>query len=224
MNSTTGIRLMMSAKTSGISTEIEPEAIKNLPIADLDLEAQQPIAQRVGELTNLATEFFHLTRAGWKLNLERGEGLAPAVLPISGVRTLELSRAKIGWGFVVADPLANLRGLRVYGAALYKGKKLFLNVSVGTSSQALEWLRRQWDRLPEGTGFEKAEQERLIIPANPAEAEKALLELGRQESEVMLKIERFRTLRLEVDALVEALYASLELAPVEIAPSTGDSA
>jgi len=140
------------------------------------------------------------------------------------VRTLELSRAKIGWGFVVADPLANLRGLRVYGAALYKGKKLFLNVSVGTSSQALEWLRRQWDRLPEGTGFEKAEQERLIIPANPAEAEKALLELGRQESEVMLKIERFRTLRLEVDALVEALYASLELAPVEIAPSTGDSA
>jgi len=224
MNSSMGIRLMMGNKTSSISSEIEPESVKKLLIPDIDLEAQQPIAQRVGELTNLATEFFHLTRAGWKLNLERGEGLAPAVLPISGVRTLELSRAKIGWGFVVADPLANLRGLRVYGAALYKGKKLFLNVSVGTSSQALEWLRRQWDRLPEGTGFEKAEQERLIIPANPAEAEKALLELGRQESEVMLKIERFRTLRLEVDALVEALYASLELAPVEIAPSTGDSA
>ena len=215
VNSTRGKQLLKSLSGSARLGRFHPEEFKNLPIPNISEKTQFGVARKVRELQSIGLEFFHLTRAGWKLNLERGEALAPALLPMPGVRTLELGKAKIAWGLSTTDHLASLSGLRVHGGALYKGKKLRFNVITGTPSQALEWLRRQWDRLPENTGFEKAEQERLMIPANPAEAEKALLELGLKESEVVLKIERFRTLRLEVDALVEALYASLELAPVE---------
>jgi hypothetical protein len=130
---------------------------------------------------------------------------APANPP-DKIGLLNLTIAKARWKLGITDANADVTELRSQGSSLYRGRAKMLSFPPGTSERAVEWLRRQLATLEPGTTFNVAQARDLEIPESPAEAEKALDELEREEKEVVEKIEEFNKLRAEVDELVEELY------------------
>ncbi len=184
---------------------IFPDDFKAIPIPVADTSTQQPIADKAKELHELGKSFSSLRKSGWQLNTEKKEVKAVGKLP-NGISKLALSSAKVRWSLNVLDADADVTELNARGTSLYRGRAEVLRLPSGTSERATEWLKRQLATLEPGTTFRIAEARGMEIPASPADAEKALAELEKQEAEVKEKIEDFHKLRAEVDELVAELY------------------
>ena len=206
INSELGVKLLVENRSSVRSSEIEPEALKALPVKIVPKRDQLLIAKHVRKILSVTKGFMHLRSKSWIVDTNRKLVISPALSP-SAVPSLALSSAKVRWHINVKDRDADVTELRVKGNALIRGKAEVLELP-SASPRAVEWLRRQLATLEPGTSFSMAEARGLEIPASPAHAEKALAELEAQEERVKADIEEFHRLRAEVDDLVAKLYES----------------
>lgn len=182
-----------------------PDDFKALPIPDIALEEQQPIIALVTQLNALALEFFNFRRAGWIIHSADQNCTAPAIIT-AGTAKAPISRAKISWGFHIIDSGATVSDAKVKGDTLARGRgNTVIEFALGTSERAKQWLARQFKTHGDET-LATLEARNLEMPASIAAAEAALTALETQEQAVREKMQRFKTLRAEVDQLVAALY------------------
>jgi type I restriction enzyme M protein len=205
INSSKGNELLAASRTSVRLGEIEPKALKALPIRNVSKREQLPIARRVRKLLSLGQDFLERRRDGWKI--ERCTAKAAAIVP-DGVPTLPLASAKVRWGLRVHDVSADVTALKRRGHTLYRGRQEVLSLPEMMPEEGLEWLRRQLAGLTVGTTFAMAEARGLRVPESPVEAKRALEALEAQEAEVREKLAEFQRLKAEVDELVAVLYES----------------
>jgi hypothetical protein len=186
-------------------TNLYPDDFKRVPIPNVSKVKQKPVEEKIKAIVALSYEFYSLRRIDWTLNTERISVEAPVKFP-SSISKLNIKNAKVRWSMTIKQSDADITALKLKGTSLFRGKAEIIALPGGTSAKALEWLRRQFSALGEGTTFQMAEASGLDIPASPADAEKALEALEKQEAEVRAKIEEFHKLRKDVDDLVAALY------------------
>ncbi len=186
-------------------TNLYPDDYKPIPIPDISLEQQKPIIALVQKLNSLGLEFFGLRRLGWVIRTVQGTCHAPAHLPL-GIQKVPLARAKMLWGMQILDSGATVSDARVRGQTLIRGRNdIVLEFAPETPERALLWLERQFKLCGSDT-VASLEARGLELPSTPADAVAALDALETQEQVVVQKLEQFKALRLEIDALVAGLY------------------
>ena len=186
-------------------TNLYPDDYKPIPIPDISLEQQKPIIALVQKLNSLGLEFFGLRRLGWVIRTAQGTCHAPAHLPL-GIQKVPLARAKMLWGMQILDSGAKVSDARVREHSIIRGRNdIILEFAPETPERALLWLERQF-KLCGSETIASLEARGLELPSTPTEAVAALNALESQEQVVVQKLEQFKALRLEIDALVAGLY------------------
>lgn len=208
INSDKGNEMLTANRSSVRAGEIEPKALKSLPVRLLRKRDQVKVALAVRSLLAIGKALFELRKQGWFINTETQKVEATATLP-DGVPSLPLATAKVRWSLRVHDEGVDLTSLSRRGSALWRGRKEVISVpeSAGeTGAGGLEWLRQQFAGLSAGTTWGMAEVRGARVPQSPGEAVRALAALAQREAEVREKVAEFGRLKAEVDVLVAALY------------------
>lgn len=206
MNSSKGNELLTANRSSVRAGEIEPRALKALPVKILRKREQLAISRQVRLLLRIGKTLFVLRQKDWRVDTEGQQVKAAAKLP-KVLSILPLSSAKVRWGLQVHDDTADLTDLKRGGHLLYRGRyQEVLSMSEAVPEEGLEWLRRQFSGLEKGTSFAMAAARGLRVPASPDAAVEALRALEVQEAEVREKVAEFGRLKREVDVLVAELY------------------
>ena len=167
--------------TSAIKGELQPDDLReiSIPIPD-DLSIVATISSLAQRASGLQKQLLPLRHGGWTIN--DSCAVAPAVIP-AGIAALPLSGARVKWGLVLSQPTARVTNLVRIDHRLFAGKTEVARIPSSFPEQAMEWLRRQLQMLPDKTRWGEFELQNPELPETPDLAMQSLFMLETSESD-----------------------------------------
>jgi hypothetical protein len=205
--------LLDGVARSAIAGRLQPDDLRQItiPIPD-DSALIAHIAGLAQQTSAILKQLLPIRKQGWQITDQAAFG--PALIP-AGIAALPLDRVRVKWNLVLSNPTAKLNKLTRVEHRLLAGKQEVARLPSNAPEEALEWLRRHFLLLPEGTTVGELEVRNPQIPETPALAAKALAQLDAEEKRVTALVAKISEARREISVLLDAVFESTQHPPIK---------
>ena len=204
--------LLDGVNRSAIQGRLQPDDLRQISIPIPDAMTMSSIANLAQQASDLQKQLLPLRQAGWKF--DDSTVTSPAYVHANTPK-LALDRAKVKWGLSISAPTAKVSSLVRVDHRLFFGKKEVASISSSEPVEALEWIRRQFESLPDGTTFEVAERAGIEIPATPQAAALALKELVNNETHAAQKLASILSLKEDISKAIDVMFEAIPHPPIK---------
>lgn len=204
--------LLDGVARSAIAGRLQPDDLRQITIPLPNEPALiAHIASLAQQTSSILKQLLPIRKQRWQITEQAAFG--PAVIP-AGIAALPLDRARVKWNLILSNLTAKVNKLTRVDHRLFAGKQEIARLPSSVPEEAMEWLRRQWLLLPEGTTMGEMVALNPLIPETPALAAKALSQLDAEEQRVTVLIAKISQARREISKLLDAVFECTQHPPI----------